>query len=162
MPRTKTGRTVLCKPAESKCTQKSFMQQFTNEMPQTKAGTTVLREPAQSKYTWTYEKKIRKNSQVKCRRPRDWDNRFPRACVVRIHLDINFMRKLSSQMLQTKDRDSEPAQSTCTWTSEKQFYAKMFKRNAADQYQGKLAAQTLRERAQSKCPWTCRKNRFAR
>ena len=57
MPQTKTGRTVLCKPAESKCTQKSFMQQFTNEMPQTKAGTTVLREPAQSKYTWTYEKK---------------------------------------------------------------------------------------------------------
>ena len=66
-------------------------------------------------------KKIRKNSQVKCRKPRDWDNRFPRACVVRIYLDINFMRKLSSQMLQTKDRDSEPAQSTCTWTSEKQL-----------------------------------------
>jgi hypothetical protein len=52
---------ILCEPAQSKCTwtchKGHFLQKFTGKMPYTYPATSVLCEPAQSKSTWTCYKR---------------------------------------------------------------------------------------------------------
>ena len=52
---------ILCEPAQSKCTwtchKGHFLQKFTGKMPYTYPATSVLCEPAQSKCTWTCYKR---------------------------------------------------------------------------------------------------------
>ena len=76
MPQTKTADHTPCaslrrRNALGRFTRAILCGYMTGKIPQTKTATHTLCQPAQAKCTWTFTKAIlRKNSQVKCRRPR--------------------------------------------------------------------------------------------
>ena len=89
---------ILCEPAQSKCTwtchKRHFVRKFTLKMPDANPAASMLREPAQSKFTWTCHKR-------------------------------HFVRTCSGKMPDANPGACilcEPAQSKCTWTCHKKHF----------------------------------------
>jgi hypothetical protein len=86
-----SAASVLCEPAQSKCTwtfhTSHFVWKFTGEMPDASPATSVLREPAQSKWTWTVHKSHfvwKFTGEIPVASPAQ---RFVRACTIEMDMD---------------------------------------------------------------------------
>ena len=108
MPYAYPATSILCEPAQSKCTwtchKRHFVQKITGKMPDPYPAASIVCEPAQSKCTWTCHKR-------------------------------HFVRKFTGKMPDANPGASilcEPAHSKCTWTCHKRHFVRKFTGKLAD------------------------------
>ena len=168
MPDANRGASILCEPAQSKCTwtchNRHFEQKLTRKMPDANRGASILCEPAQSKCTWTCHNR---HFVPKC--AKKMPDATPAASILCEPAlskctwtcrNRHFEQKLTRKMPDATPAASifcEPAQSKCTWTCHNRHFEQELKRKIPDANPG---ASILREPAQSKCIWTCHKGHF--